>query len=393
MRKWRSSRAVLALPSMVLGLVVYLAGAAGPAAAHGMPRGVEVAVDRVTPSVPGLTFTGEAIGSERLAADNTTDKMLVVLGASNQPFLEIGPGGVWGNLASPSWYLSNSAEHNAAVPTQASAHAAPDWLQVSTVPQWSWFDLRIHAPQTLTQVASVHQSRSLLSWTMPMLYNGSALVVSGHDEYAPPVGSFEATITGAVPPGLAATPLAGMPLSLSLRLTNLRAMVSVLGADGEPFGQLSSAGASVNLASPTWQLTGAFENTPVAGLVGPDAQPRYFVYNPNPTLVWIDPRMAYPSPNPPARVVARGVRQVLVNWSIPLVDGGATYTLTGNTSWVPPASRGAASGGHSALVWALPVGGVVALAGVALYFQGRRPARRGPRRAPSSRRPVRTGRR
>ena len=59
----------------------------------------------VTPEVPGLTVRILQFGDE-LELVNRTDREVMVPGYSDEPYLRIGPDGVWRNANSPATYIN-----------------------------------------------------------------------------------------------------------------------------------------------------------------------------------------------------------------------------------------------------------------------------------------------
>lgn len=133
-----------------IGAIVVLAGAllvvlAGPAAAHG--RGADATNYRgeITdvPDAEGIEWRIYG-GDELIWVENPTDEELLVLGEAGEPFLRIGPGGVFENLRSPQTYLSRDRYAQVVVPETADASAEPEWEQRSGGTSWSWHDHRAH---------------------------------------------------------------------------------------------------------------------------------------------------------------------------------------------------------------------------------------------------------
>ena len=122
---------------LLAGIVAVLA-LAGPAVAH---VGGDVAgsdfdgrVTSVTPEVPGVTVRVLQFGDE-FEVVNTTGTDVEVPGYSDEPYLRIGPDGVWRNSRSPATYLNLDRFGRADVPDSVDVDAEPDWVQVSTEPR------------------------------------------------------------------------------------------------------------------------------------------------------------------------------------------------------------------------------------------------------------------
>ncbi|MGH9032785.1 MAG: hypothetical protein ACRDZV_11725, partial [Acidimicrobiia bacterium] len=101
----------------VIASVVVAAAATGlaaaPAAAHGTSgpdaTNYETRVHEISPPTPGLSVRAIDLG-ERLELRNTTGTDVVVLGYHDEPYLRVGPDGVFENRRSPAAYLNESAD-------------------------------------------------------------------------------------------------------------------------------------------------------------------------------------------------------------------------------------------------------------------------------------------
>jgi hypothetical protein len=128
--------------------LVWLGVAAAPASAHSVSgvsgTNFETTLRSVTPPVPGLTVKVVEVGS-RLEVENRTGKELIVLGYKGEPYLRIGPDGVYENRLSPATYLNKSRKGG--TPTEAAEKAKvgeTDWAKTSSEPLARWHDHRIH---------------------------------------------------------------------------------------------------------------------------------------------------------------------------------------------------------------------------------------------------------
>lgn len=124
-----------------------LVGTATPAAAHSVD-GVEATnftarVLRVEPQVGGIDIRLVEHGT-RFEITNSTDEEAVVLGYQGEPYLRIGPDGVFQNTRSPATYLNRDLSMSAALPPDADADAPPEWERVSTGTTARWHDHRLH---------------------------------------------------------------------------------------------------------------------------------------------------------------------------------------------------------------------------------------------------------
>jgi hypothetical protein len=132
----------------VLAVVVVLAGVLGwaPAAsAHTVsgagPTNFRATITALTPAVPGVNARVVENGS-RLAITNDSSTDLTVFGYDGEPYLRIGPSGVFENERSPSVSLNQSLT-GSTVSANADATATPVWRQVSSGHTARWHDRRI----------------------------------------------------------------------------------------------------------------------------------------------------------------------------------------------------------------------------------------------------------
>ena len=125
---------------------VAVIGGASPAAAHGGsgpgPTNYETRVHEVSPSTPGLHVRAIDLG-ERLELRNQTGETVIVLGYDDEPYLRVGPDGVFENVRSPAVYLNDEPDlTDARVPDSADADATPDWRLVGSGTTARWHDHR-----------------------------------------------------------------------------------------------------------------------------------------------------------------------------------------------------------------------------------------------------------
>ncbi|SDG98323.1 hypothetical protein [Klenkia brasiliensis] len=184
------------LRARVLAVLVGVVGVlalAGPASAHvGDGRAgsdFDGRVLAVTPALPGVTVRVLQFGDE-LEVVNPTGTELAVPGYSGEPYLRIGPDGVWRNRLSPATTINLDRYGRTPLPADADPLAAPDWVQVSTQPSYTWHDHRTHwmsegqLPPTVA--ADPTRDHEVLAWTVPMAYGGTDVAVTGELTWSPP---------------------------------------------------------------------------------------------------------------------------------------------------------------------------------------------------------------
>jgi hypothetical protein len=179
---------------VVLGVLAVLA-LAGPARAHvgGGAAGsdFDARILGVSPAVPGISVRVLQFGDE-LEVVNDSDADVLVPGYSDEPYLRIGPDGVWRNRNSPATWLNldRYGEAAARMPAGVGADAEPAWEQVSTEPAYVWHDHRTHwmSEDVLPPVVAAAPDRphTVSEWTVPLQVDGADVAVDGVLTWTPP---------------------------------------------------------------------------------------------------------------------------------------------------------------------------------------------------------------
>src|SRR5262245_18492794 len=130
-----------------VALVVLLLAEA-PASAHTIsgpkPTNYRSRVISITPEVPGVTARVVDLGS-KIELTNRTDREVTVLGYEDEPYLRIGPNGVFENLHSQATYINRSRQGSSVpVGVDTSPTAKPEWRKISDAHSHRWHDHRIH---------------------------------------------------------------------------------------------------------------------------------------------------------------------------------------------------------------------------------------------------------
>jgi len=172
--------------------LLWLGVAAAPASAHSV-AGVSATNFRTTlksvaPAVPGLEVAVVEAGS-RLEVENRTGQEVVVLGYKGEPYLRIGPDGVFENKLSPATYINRSRQGG--TPPEAAEKAKigdTDWEKVSSEPLARWHDHRIHwmgnlnPPEVRNNPGERHvikMSQDDPQWAVPMRLGAQEIVAKG----------------------------------------------------------------------------------------------------------------------------------------------------------------------------------------------------------------------
>ena len=182
-------RAVATVAAVVGG---FLLASAAPAGAHGLgglkPTNYETVLQGVTPHVPGLDLRIVDLGTKvELTNHGRTD--VVVLGYDGEPYLRVGPDGVFENRRSPATYLNRSTTITSKPPASADASAPPDWRRVSSGTTARWHDHRAHFMGTddPPEVARDPGTRHVVdNFRIPLRVGSEAVVGRGQIVYQPP---------------------------------------------------------------------------------------------------------------------------------------------------------------------------------------------------------------
>lgn len=163
---------------------------AGPAAAHGRGSDATNFSSRIlsAPDLPGVSWEIYG-GDEFLAVTNNSDTDLMVLGYEGEPYLRVGPEGVFENQNSPATYTNSDRYGVTAPPEDVDPAAEPVWERVSSDPSYAWHDHRIHwmsplLPPAVTENAgaeTVVQER----WSVPASAGGERVEVVGELRWVP----------------------------------------------------------------------------------------------------------------------------------------------------------------------------------------------------------------
>jgi hypothetical protein len=163
-----------------------------PAGAHGLtgvqPSNFATRVLSVTPSTPGLKVAVLDLGG-RLEVQNDTHDDVVILGYSGEPYLRVGPAGVYENRRSPAVFLDRSSTVVASVPRSFDASAAPEWRRIGGGHVVRWHDHRIHwmGGSSVPQVVRGSPGRVHLveRWTVTLRTRGHDVTVRGDLRWIP----------------------------------------------------------------------------------------------------------------------------------------------------------------------------------------------------------------
>ena len=138
-----SGRAVIVVAVAALLLAVGAAPAAAHAVGGAQASNYQTRILSIQPVVPGLQVEVVDAGA-RLRVRNHTGREVMVLGYAGEPYLRVGPAGVFENRRSPATYLNRARLNPAPPPPDASADAQPLWHRIGDGDTVTWHDHRAH---------------------------------------------------------------------------------------------------------------------------------------------------------------------------------------------------------------------------------------------------------
>ncbi|MFC0005699.1 hypothetical protein [Micromonospora siamensis] len=210
---------------------------AAPAAAHGgdAPDGTDyrTLVHFQDPSVTGLTVRAVEAGA-RLELVNDGDLDVVVPGYSGEPYLRVGPGGVYENRRSPATYLNRTIAGDTKLPPEADPAAPPDWRKIDDGTSVRWHDQRALAgddrppPAAAADPTSEHLVRN---FAFGVSRGDTALTVVGGVYWVPPPDPYPWWVAATL--GFLVLGAAGLlPAARPVGVRGLRAVGALLALGG-----------------------------------------------------------------------------------------------------------------------------------------------------------------
>lgn len=176
------------------GVAAALVGlSAAPASAHTIsgpkPSNYRSRVVAMAPVIPGISARVVDLGA-KLELTNRTSTEITVLGYEGEPYLRIGPQGVFENLHSQATYINRTRQGNSSPPpgVDTAPDAVPEWKKVSSGNSASWHDHNIHwmQPQPPPVVAGAPGSFHHLSQrNVVFRYNGERVAIAVSLDWVP----------------------------------------------------------------------------------------------------------------------------------------------------------------------------------------------------------------
>lgn len=177
---------------MIGGAVVALAVVAAPASAHtiGGPRPTNYRshIVAIAPEVPGLSARVVDLGS-KFELTNRGPTEVTVLGYEGEPYLRVGPDGVFQNQHSQATYI-NKTRLGGTVPVgvDTSPTATPEWKKISSGQTALWHDHRIHwmsAQPPPPVAASPGDFHHLSQQNIVLIHNGDRVAIAVALDWVP----------------------------------------------------------------------------------------------------------------------------------------------------------------------------------------------------------------
>ncbi len=166
--------------------------------AHGGPTDDETSsnyrtrVTLIDPEVAGVSVRAIDAGS-RLELANRGAVTVIVRGYEGEPYLRVGPDGVFENRRSAATYLNTDRYGAVDVPTIVDPDAEPEWRQVSTGRTARWHDHRTHWMSTVAPPAVLaDDSREYVifdPWVVPLRVGDTTAEIRGDLTWVPPPNS------------------------------------------------------------------------------------------------------------------------------------------------------------------------------------------------------------
>ncbi|MDQ1455452.1 MAG: hypothetical protein QOH28_1072, partial [Actinomycetota bacterium] len=172
--------------------VVLVGLTAAPVSAHTIsgPRSTNYRsrVVAIAPAVPGISARIVDLGS-KIEVTNRSSTEVTVLGYEGEPYLRIGPSGVFENLHSQATYI-NRTRLGGAVPADidTSPTAVPQWQKISDSHSARWHDHNIHwmSPQPPPPVAqSPGRFHHLSQRNVVLVHNGERVAIAVSLDWVP----------------------------------------------------------------------------------------------------------------------------------------------------------------------------------------------------------------
>ena len=185
--------------AMLVGVAIAIGGAPAPAEAHTVtgvkPTNYRSDILSVRPALPGVTLRLLDLG-RRIQLTNTSRRDVVVIGYFKEPYLRVGPAGVFENTRSPTVDLNKTTPSGVTTTTSTTAGAAanasagqpPAWHRISASTRARWPDRRTRfegAPPPEVAAAPGQRHVVVSAWEIDLQAGASTARVVGRITYIP----------------------------------------------------------------------------------------------------------------------------------------------------------------------------------------------------------------
>lgn len=182
----------LRITAVAVGAAALVGLAAAPASAHTIsgpkPTNYHSHIVSMAPEIPGITARVVDLGN-KFEITNRTSTEITVLGYLDEPYLRIGPNGVFENLHSQATYIDKSKQGGSVPPNiDTSPTATPVWKKISSGHSARWHDHRIHwmsAQPPPTVAAAPGAFEHLSQQNIVFLYNDKPVRISVALDWVP----------------------------------------------------------------------------------------------------------------------------------------------------------------------------------------------------------------
>jgi hypothetical protein len=294
---------------------------AAPLHAHEEHRSnLDVVLNRVTPQPARLEVRIVDTLAPQMLVTNRTGQTLEILDGRGTPVIRIGPELTWVNASTPAYYSEHPMSDR---PIIATSLKTPRWIIASHEPSWGWFDPRI-------QTGAADKPAS---WHIDMRLGTQPVVVSGQFRARPVSHGYwmPAVLTPhEIAPRVEVTIIPGVVPAVTIE-NDGHEPVTVIGGRGEPFLRIGADGIFANAISPTWMQSGRAPQTtsPIALSKDPTAV-RWTKISSGSRYSWLEWRARCPDDRP---------EQDPMKWEIPLLIGGKSIPVSGETRWITIGSK------------------------------------------------------
>jgi len=268
----RSLRRLVA--AALLGLLGLFASAP-PAHAHStgglQPTNYETIVRGIVPAIRGIEVRSTDLGTY-VELTNHTAHEVSILGYDGEPYLRVGPHGVFRNERSPAVYLNRTSKPTGGVPRAFDAAATPRWHRIASAPTVRWHDHRTHwmGSSDPPQVQRAGGSRHIVipEWRVPLAVDGHAASIRGSVVWVPAEAPLFWLIA-AVALAMLVVAMHRFPFWRSVMITTLALLVTATVVDVVGTWRASTATAGSKFTSSSYALMTALLGVAmIVGLLG-----------------------------------------------------------------------------------------------------------------------------